>query len=93
MQALFASRYAAESRLAADMCAAASRHEFAFFGLHFRAGDVASLSRVMRRAAEEDGLWQRLAGGIPPVATTSEAARQHMDIYSALLERRGAQSA
>ena len=44
-------------------------------GLHFRAGDVASLARTMRRAVDEDGLWQRLAGGIPPVATTSEAAQ------------------
>jgi glycosyltransferase involved in cell wall biosynthesis len=62
-------------------------------GLHFRAGDVASLARTMRRAVEEDGLWSRLASGIRPVPTLSDAAQRHMELYSALLERRGAQSA
>ena len=62
-------------------------------GLHFRAGDVASLARTMRRAVEEDGLWQRLAGGIPAVATTSEAATRHIDLYTDLLARTEAQTA
>jgi hypothetical protein len=38
MRALFESRYARERQLAVDMCAAARRHEFAFFGRIFRFG-------------------------------------------------------
>lgn len=50
-------------------------------GLHFRAGDAASLARALRRAADEPGLWQRLAEGIPAVPTTAEIARRHLAVY------------
>jgi glycosyltransferase involved in cell wall biosynthesis len=62
-------------------------------GLHFRTGDVGALVRTMRRAVEEDGLWDRLVGGIPRVATMSETVKQHMTLYSDLLQRREARSA
>ena len=62
-------------------------------GLHFRTGDVAALARTMRRAAQEDGLWDRLVGGIPAVPTIDDTVKQHMSLYSELLERREARSA
>ncbi len=34
-------------------------------GLHFQLGDHRSLARVMRRAASEEGLWERLRAGVP----------------------------
>jgi glycosyltransferase involved in cell wall biosynthesis len=34
-------------------------------GLHFEMGDARSLAETIRRACEEEGLWQRLAGALP----------------------------
>jgi glycosyltransferase involved in cell wall biosynthesis len=62
-------------------------------GLHVRPGDVAALSRTMRRAAHEDGLWQRLVAGIPAVSSITDTAKQHMTLYRELSERREARSA
>jgi glycosyltransferase involved in cell wall biosynthesis len=62
-------------------------------GLHVRPGDVAALVRTMKRAVEEDGLWDRLVGGIPQVPVMAETLRQHMTLYSDLLERREARTA
>jgi glycosyltransferase involved in cell wall biosynthesis len=54
-------------------------------GLLFRRGDAADLARAMRRAAEEEGLWQRLAATVPPVPTMENAADRHLALYGALL--------
>jgi glycosyltransferase involved in cell wall biosynthesis len=62
-------------------------------GLHVRPGDVAVLARTMRRAAEEDGLWERLVSGIPAVPTITDTVKQHMILYSELLGRREARTA
>jgi glycosyltransferase involved in cell wall biosynthesis len=62
-------------------------------GLHFRAGDVTSLARAIRRGADEEGLWQRLVGGIRPVPLMADAAKRHMQLYTQLLERSEAQTA
>jgi glycosyltransferase involved in cell wall biosynthesis len=62
-------------------------------GLHVRPGDVAALSRAMRHAAQEDGLWNRLVAGIPAVASIDDSVKKHMTLYSHLLERREARSA
>ncbi|MFO1152314.1 MAG: glycosyltransferase family 4 protein [Rhodospirillales bacterium] len=53
-------------------------------GLHFRMGDDADLARVMRRAATEDGLWQRLCAGLPHVPDMEMAARRHLALYQSL---------
>lgn len=42
----------------------------------------------MARAATEDGLWQRLSGGIGPVRTVADAADEHMALYRELLTPR-----
>ncbi|ROQ02014.1 glycosyltransferase involved in cell wall biosynthesis [Stella humosa] len=57
-------------------------------GLHFRAGDPLALADTMARAATEDGLWQRLSGGIGPVRTVADAADEHMALYRELLTPR-----
>jgi glycosyltransferase involved in cell wall biosynthesis len=54
-------------------------------GLHFRVGDAVDLSRTMRRAMDEPGLWQRLSDGIAPVPTIDECAEQHLALYESLL--------
>lgn len=62
-------------------------------GLHVRPGDVAGLARAMRRAAQEDGLWDRLVGGIPRVPSLDDSVKQHMTLYTDLTGRREARSA
>ena len=54
-------------------------------GLHFRAGDAADLARVMRRAATEQGLLERLQRGLPEVPTLRQAAAAHARLYRELL--------
>lgn len=54
-------------------------------GLHFRVGDAVSLARVMRRAAEEPGLWDRLAAGIIRPHGMEDAATEHLALYRRLL--------
>lgn len=54
-------------------------------GLHFPVGDAVGLARVMRRAAEEPGLWDRLAANITPPHGMEEAAAEHLALYRRLL--------
>jgi glycosyltransferase involved in cell wall biosynthesis len=62
-------------------------------GLHVRPGDVGALARVMRRAAQDDGLWQRLTASIPEVPSIHDSVKQHMTLYSELTGRREARTA
>jgi glycosyltransferase involved in cell wall biosynthesis len=62
-------------------------------GLHFRAGDSSDLARIMRRAAEQPELWQRLASALPKPPRLSDAVDQHLAIYHALLRNEEALSA
>lgn len=55
-------------------------------GLHFKAGDPASLAATLRLAATTPGLWERLRGGIQPVYSMSEHAQRLAAIYDELLE-------
>lgn len=57
-------------------------HEFS--GLTFRAGDSASLARMMRRAMTEPGLWERLVADIPPIRDIGMAAAEHLALYAEL---------
>ncbi|WP_439597842.1 glycosyltransferase family 4 protein [Falsiroseomonas sp.] len=54
-------------------------------GLHFPVGDAIGLAQVMRRAAEEPGLWDRLAQGIAPPRSLDQAAAAHLALYRRLL--------
>jgi glycosyltransferase involved in cell wall biosynthesis len=50
-------------------------------GLHAPVGDPAGLARVMRRAAETEGLWERLVAGIRPPPAIAEIAERHLRLY------------
>lgn len=54
-------------------------------GLHFPVSDAKALAAAMRRAIEEDGLWQRLVDGIAPPVSIDESATRHLRLYSAML--------
>jgi glycosyltransferase involved in cell wall biosynthesis len=62
-------------------------------GLHFKVGDPDSLARVIERAATEDGLWERLREGIPPILTVTDHIENLTEMYRRLLEARRAPSA
>ena len=55
-------------------------------GLHFRAGDAASLAETIRRACATDGLWDRLRANIPPVYDIAEQVGVLERLYDSLLE-------
>ncbi|MBN8993909.1 MAG: glycosyltransferase family 4 protein [Rhizobiales bacterium] len=55
------------------------RHEVD--GLHFNVGDARSLAETMRRACSEDGLWERLVGGIRPPASREAMSERFLEIY------------
>ncbi len=59
-------------------------------GLHFEAGNHASLAQVMRRAVETPGLWERLVAGIPDVYRIEDAAEVLAALYADLLASRRA---
>ena len=50
-------------------------------GLHAPVGDPAGLAAVLRRAAEEPGLWDRLVAGIRPPPDLDDVARRHLALY------------
>jgi glycosyltransferase involved in cell wall biosynthesis len=52
-------------------------------GLLFEVGDARALAATMRRAATEEGLWERLAAGITPPMAREEMVRQFHDLYAA----------
>ena len=60
-------------------------------GLHAPVGDPAGLAAVLRRAAEEPGLWDRLVAGIRPPPDLDVAARRHL--ASTAARRRGGERA
>jgi glycosyltransferase involved in cell wall biosynthesis len=55
-------------------------------GLFFRRADPDSLAEVLRRAAREPGLWERLRAGIPPVESLSDHVALLEVLYRGLLE-------
>ena len=50
-------------------------------GLHAPVGDPAGLAAIMRRAAEEPGLWDRLVAGIRPPPDLDDIALRHLALY------------
>lgn len=53
-------------------------------GLHARAGDPAQLARTMRRAMDEEGLWDRLVDGIRQQPTIADCASAHLLLFDKL---------
>jgi len=62
-------------------------------GLHFRVRDPQNLARVMRRAAQTQGLWDQLRRGVPPVHPMTEHVARLTMIYRELLHVRRARVA
>jgi glycosyltransferase involved in cell wall biosynthesis len=56
-------------------------------GLYFRRGDAESLANVMRRAATNPALWQKLRLGIPVVPSTQQHVATLNRYYGELLAR------
>jgi glycosyltransferase involved in cell wall biosynthesis len=52
-------------------------------GLLFEVADARALATTIRRAATEDGLWERLAAGITPPMSREEMVRRFHDVYAA----------
>jgi len=50
-------------------------------GLHSPIGAPAALAAVMRRAADEAGLWDKLVAGIRSPPDMESVAQRHLDIY------------
>ena len=59
----------------------AERVEHDVSGLHFQMGDHRALARTIRRAATEDGLWDRLAAGVPAPPTRTAMVDGFMHLY------------
>lgn len=53
-------------------------------GLHVRPGDPVALARILRRAMEEAGLWQRLVHGIAEQPTLADCAGRHLALFDDL---------
>jgi glycosyltransferase involved in cell wall biosynthesis len=58
-------------------------------GLHFRAGDPGDLADVMRRAATEPGLWDRLRAGLPTPHPMPAHVARLAGLYESLLTAAG----
>ena len=54
-------------------------------GLHFRVADPGSLAGVMRRAADEPKLWERLVAGMASPRGLEECASEHLALYREIL--------
>jgi glycosyltransferase involved in cell wall biosynthesis len=52
-------------------------------GLLFEVANSSSLAQTIRRAASEEGLWERLSGGITPPATLETMTNGFLDLYRA----------
>jgi glycosyltransferase involved in cell wall biosynthesis len=50
-------------------------------GLHFAVGAPDEIARTLAKAADTDGLWERLREGIPEILRSDDAAERHVEIY------------
>jgi len=50
-------------------------------GLHFQMGDAQALARVIRRAATEDGLWERLSAALPAPPSRDAMVEGYKAVY------------
>jgi glycosyltransferase involved in cell wall biosynthesis len=57
-------------------------------GLHFRAGDPASLAGTITRAIETPALWSQLAAGVPRVHSMRDHVARLEALYDALIDAR-----
>ena len=60
-------------------------------GLHFEVRNPLNLSEVIRRAADEPELCQRLSENLPVPPSYTDCAEAHLDLVSRLRAKKGAQ--
>ena len=51
-------------------------------GLHFEMGDPAALAMIIRRAATEDGLWERLHAAVPAPPSRTAMGDAFLSLYA-----------
>lgn len=76
--------------ITSDIGGMAEKVDHEVSGLHFRCGDPVSLAATMLRAAQEEGLWERLRGGVPVIPDVRTAVDEHLEFYRQLLAARAA---
>ncbi len=59
----------------------AERNPHEVFALQFQMGDHRALAETMRRAATEDGLWDRLAANLPTPPSRDEMVDGYLQVY------------
>lgn len=69
--------------LCSDVGGPAERVEDEVAGLHFSVGDHRALARTIQRAATEEGLWDRLAAGLPKPPERSMMVSDLLDVIAA----------
>ncbi len=67
--------------IASDVGGLAERVTDGGDGLLFPLGDARALAEAMRRAATEEGLWERLAAGIAPPPSRAEMVAGYLKVY------------
>lgn len=68
--------------IASDVGGPAERITAEVDGLLFPLGDASALPDTIRRAASEDGLWERVAAGIKPPPGRSEMVEGFLKVYA-----------
>jgi glycosyltransferase involved in cell wall biosynthesis len=76
--------------IASNIGAMAERVRDGVDGLQFGAGDARSLAAVLRRAATEEGLWERLHAGIEAPARAEVMVDGMMGVYDGRVSRHSA---
>lgn len=74
--------------ICAGIGALAEKVEDGVSGLHFRAGDPASLAATLRRAVTTPGLWDQLRHGIPRMRSIEQDVAALIDLYRQLMAGR-----
>jgi glycosyltransferase involved in cell wall biosynthesis len=67
--------------IASDLGAMAERVRHDVDGLLFSVADSRALAETMRRAATEEGLWERLSGAIVPPPSRAQMVEGFLDLY------------
>lgn len=68
--------------ICSNIGAMAERVEDQVNGLHFEVGDPRALAEAMRRAATEEGLWDRLASALPPAPAREQMVGAFEALYA-----------
>jgi glycosyltransferase involved in cell wall biosynthesis len=74
--------------IAADIGGMAEKVRDGIDGLHFHARSAEDLADRLTAALSDPGLWQRLRAGIAEPMTHIACAREHLQLYRRMLDRR-----